>query len=116
MFKNSYKDITSKIVEKRIGSKATNSVLFNSNVKLIRLTSEELNSVHKAFDDNKGVDDDMLKVSLNEHILPRFKNELGWTNIRSINAVLMIEKHLSNGIMLIATEIDTYLEEHRVRE
>ena len=84
MFKNSYKDITSKIVEKKIGSKATNSVLFNSNVKLIRLTSEELTSVHKAFDDNKGVDDSMLKISLNEHILPRFKNELGWTNIRSI--------------------------------
>ena len=84
MFNNSYKDITSKIVEKRIGSKATNSVLFNSNVKLIRLTGEELTSVHKAFDDNKGVDDSMLKISLIEHILPRFKNELGWSNIRSI--------------------------------
>lgn len=53
-------------------------------VKGILLQENVIKYIEEAFDDFRGVDEEILKFAVSQKILPIIKRELGWSSIRSI--------------------------------
>ena len=53
-------------------------------VKCIKLTNSEIKGIEEGFDQQRGINDIIISMAIKNSILPRFKQELDWSNIRAI--------------------------------